>query len=211
MMMWALQSARRSYKINDNTVLTDCLLLIAGFSVNTEGSWKAKLLNSMLSPQQNTFWYQEPKDGSCPWTWVSRMNLESQGESLKGRFEQALEEVSHLWVQKTLGSGFASWVLVKMRRTSARIHGRKKTLEPFSLCHFQHITLCPLWVQVPNYSDPNCDVFGPPEKDQRNLFPCSHSVRQLTILQCLPSVLQCWRSVLQCRWSVLQCRLSDTS
>ena len=44
--------------------------------------------------------------------------------------------------KKTLGSGFASWVLVKMRRTSARIHGRKKTLEPFSLCHFQHITLC---------------------------------------------------------------------
>ena len=35
-------------------VQTDCPL-ITGFSVITEGSWKAKLLNNMLSPQQNTF------------------------------------------------------------------------------------------------------------------------------------------------------------
>ena len=63
----ALQSARRRFKI-DNTVLKKRLVhtdypMITCFSIKG-------LLNSMLSPQQNTFWHQEQdKEKNCGFLW----------------------------------------------------------------------------------------------------------------------------------------------
>ena len=39
--------------------------LVTCFSVVEEPSWKSRLLNKMLSPQQETFWHQGLKGGHC--------------------------------------------------------------------------------------------------------------------------------------------------
>ena len=63
---WGLRSIRRSYhhKEVENKALTDLQApLVACVSVGEEISWKSKLLNKMLSPQQETFWHQGLKGG----------------------------------------------------------------------------------------------------------------------------------------------------
>ena len=64
---WGLQSMRRSYHYH-NTVENKSLVdvecpFISFVNIGEETSWKSKLLNKMLSPQQETFWHQGLKGG----------------------------------------------------------------------------------------------------------------------------------------------------
>ena len=65
---WGLKSmARTFYKHNNlvNRTLVDTEApLIACLNIGQETSWKSKLLNKMLSPQQETFWHQGLKGGN---------------------------------------------------------------------------------------------------------------------------------------------------
>lgn len=59
---WELQSITRDYYVN-NEVCTETLVnmeapVIVSFSLGKETTWKSKLLNKMLSPQQETFWHE---------------------------------------------------------------------------------------------------------------------------------------------------------
>ena len=66
---WSMQSTTRSFYENGkilNKALVDVEApLITCFSVGEEPSWKSRLLNKMLSPQQETFWHQGLKGGHC--------------------------------------------------------------------------------------------------------------------------------------------------
>ena len=66
---WGLKSMTRNFYSNGNVVhktLVDLdAPLVACLSVGEETSWKSKLLNKMLSPQQETFWHEGLKGGNC--------------------------------------------------------------------------------------------------------------------------------------------------
>ena len=66
---WALKSISRSF-YNNNNVISRTLVdaeapLVACMNIGDETSWKGRLLNKLLSPQQETFWHQGLKGGSC--------------------------------------------------------------------------------------------------------------------------------------------------
>ena len=64
---WGLSSIRRDYsshgKIENKALVNMEAPLISCVSIGRETSWKSKLLNKMLSPQQETFWHQGLKGG----------------------------------------------------------------------------------------------------------------------------------------------------
>ena len=64
---WGLKSMTRNFYSNNNVVnktLVDVEApLISCVTIGEETSWKPKLLNKMLSPQQETFWHQGLKGG----------------------------------------------------------------------------------------------------------------------------------------------------
>ena len=65
---WGLKSMTRNFYSN-NVVVNKTLVdteapLISFLSMGEETSWKTKLLNKMLSPQQETFWHQGLKGGN---------------------------------------------------------------------------------------------------------------------------------------------------
>ena len=66
---WGLQSATRSFyedgKIFNRALVDVDAPLVTCFSIGEETSWKSRLLNKMLSPQQETFWHQGLKGGHC--------------------------------------------------------------------------------------------------------------------------------------------------
>ena len=66
---WALQNISRNYYQNKKVVNMSMLNveapLVTCLSVGKETSWKCRLLNKMLSPQQDTFWHQGLKGGQC--------------------------------------------------------------------------------------------------------------------------------------------------
>ena len=66
---WSMQSATRSFYENGrilNKALVDVEApLVTCSSIGEEPSWKSRLLNKMLSPQQETFWHQGLKGGHC--------------------------------------------------------------------------------------------------------------------------------------------------
>ena len=66
---WALQKSTKTFYQN-NVVVNKPLMnvkapLITCVSIGEETSWKSRLLNKMLSPQQETFWHQGLRGGSC--------------------------------------------------------------------------------------------------------------------------------------------------
>ena len=65
---WGLKSMTRTFYKNNNLVnrtLVDAEApLVACLNIGKETSWKSKLLNKMLSPQQETFWHQGLKGGN---------------------------------------------------------------------------------------------------------------------------------------------------
>ena len=66
---WGLQSATRSF-YDDGKIFKRALVdveapFVTSSSIGEEPSWKSKLLNKMLSPQQETFWHQGLKGGDC--------------------------------------------------------------------------------------------------------------------------------------------------
>ena len=66
---WGLRGMRRSYHYH-NTVEHKSLVdvecpLVSFMNIGDETSWKSRLLNKMLSPQQETFWHQGLKGGDC--------------------------------------------------------------------------------------------------------------------------------------------------
>ena len=66
---WGLKSITRNFYHNGSVVnqtLVDVEApLVVCMSIGEETSWKSRLLNKMLSPQQETFWHQGLKGGSC--------------------------------------------------------------------------------------------------------------------------------------------------
>ena len=66
---WGLKNMTRTFCKNNNLVnkaLVDAEApLVACLNIGQETSWKSKLLNKMLSPQQETFWHQGLKGGNC--------------------------------------------------------------------------------------------------------------------------------------------------
>ena len=66
---WGLQSATRSFydkgKIFNRALVDVEAPLVTCSSIGEEPSWKSKLLNKMLSPQQETFWHPGLKGGDC--------------------------------------------------------------------------------------------------------------------------------------------------
>ena len=69
MLHWALRSMTRSFCRNNNvqnsTIVEVETPLLSCLSFGDETSWKSKLLNKMLSQQQQTFWHQGLKGGDC--------------------------------------------------------------------------------------------------------------------------------------------------
>ena len=68
-LQWALQKCTKTFYQN-NVVVNKPLMnvkapLITCVSIGEETSWKSRLLNKMLSPQQETFWHQGLRGGSC--------------------------------------------------------------------------------------------------------------------------------------------------
>ena len=65
---WALKGIRRNFHQNEkdlNKTLVDVETpLVTFMSAGDETSWTPRLLNKMLSPQQETFWHQELKGGN---------------------------------------------------------------------------------------------------------------------------------------------------
>ena len=66
--LWAMKSLVRTYYYEGQEVtkpLVDVKApLVTFMNIGTERSWKSKLLNKMLSPQQETFWHQALEGGS---------------------------------------------------------------------------------------------------------------------------------------------------
>ena len=64
---WALKSISRNFyfdkKVVNNTVVDLEVPLVSCMSLGEETSWKSRLMNKMLSPQQETFWHQGLKGG----------------------------------------------------------------------------------------------------------------------------------------------------
>ena len=64
---WGISGIRRSYiheGVTQNKALVDLEApLVSCLSFGEETSWKSKLMNKMLSPQQDTFWHQGLKGG----------------------------------------------------------------------------------------------------------------------------------------------------
>ena len=66
---WGLSSIRRSFHYRgaaENKAMVNLEApLVACLSIGDETSWKSRLLNKMLSPQQETFWHRGLKGGDC--------------------------------------------------------------------------------------------------------------------------------------------------
>ena len=67
---WALKSVIRNFH-PENKEVTEALVdvdtpLVTFMNIGEETSWKSRLLNTMLSSQQETFWHQELKGGDIP-------------------------------------------------------------------------------------------------------------------------------------------------
>ena len=70
-LQWGLQAISRTYCEEKGTVMTKNLLtvccpIISCLSLNTNTTCKCKLVNKMLSPQQETFWHEGLEGGTCP-------------------------------------------------------------------------------------------------------------------------------------------------
>ena len=69
MLHWALRSMTRSFcrnNVMENSTMVEVETpLVSCLSFGDETSWKSKLLNKMLSQQQETFWHQGLKGGDC--------------------------------------------------------------------------------------------------------------------------------------------------
>ena len=68
-LQWSLERLTKTFYQN-NVVVNKPLMnveapLITCMSIGEETSWKSRLLNKMLSPQQETFWHQGLKGGTC--------------------------------------------------------------------------------------------------------------------------------------------------
>ena len=66
---WGLQTISRTYCEEKGPVVTKSLLdvncpIVSFLSINTNTTWKSKILNKMLSPQQDTFWHEGLKGGN---------------------------------------------------------------------------------------------------------------------------------------------------
>ena len=65
---WGLQTISRTYCEEKGPVMTKNLLhvscpLVSFLRININTTWKSKLLNKMLSPQQDTFWHEGLEGG----------------------------------------------------------------------------------------------------------------------------------------------------
>ena len=65
---WGLQAICRTYCEESSPIVTDTLIdvccpLVSCLSLNTNTSWESRLLNKMLSPQQDTFWHEGLEGG----------------------------------------------------------------------------------------------------------------------------------------------------
>ena len=69
LLIWALKTISRVFKKHGTakhaTLASEETPLITSISLGEETSWKSKLLNEMLSPQQKTFWNQALHGGDC--------------------------------------------------------------------------------------------------------------------------------------------------
>ena len=69
MLHWGLKSITRNFCYKDTVVnkklLDTAAPLVACVSLGEETYWESKLINAMLSPQQETFWHHELKGGNC--------------------------------------------------------------------------------------------------------------------------------------------------
>ena len=67
-LLWALESVMRSFYLEDQDatkLLVDMKAPLVSFmNIGMETSWKSRLLNKMLSSQQETFWHQELEGGN---------------------------------------------------------------------------------------------------------------------------------------------------
>ena len=66
---WALKTITRNFYFNEN-VVNQTLIDVEGPVVvcmhsGAETAWKSRILNKMLSPQQDTFWHRGLKGGDC--------------------------------------------------------------------------------------------------------------------------------------------------
>ena len=72
MLHWALRSMTRTFCRNnkvENGIMVDVNThLVSCLSFGDETSWKSRLLNKMLSPQQDTFWHQGLQGGDAKQT-----------------------------------------------------------------------------------------------------------------------------------------------
>ena len=77
LLYWALQGMTRSYYCNDkivNSPLVDANTpLVVCMNIGKETSLKTKLINKMLSPQQDTFWHKGLPGGTCKQIASQRM------------------------------------------------------------------------------------------------------------------------------------------
>ena len=65
---WGLQNISRTYCDENNRIVTKTLAkmhcpLVSFLNLNTNTSWTSRLLNKMLSPQQDTFWHEGLEGG----------------------------------------------------------------------------------------------------------------------------------------------------
>ena len=68
---WGLQAISRTYSEEKGPVVTKNLVniscpLVSFLSLNTNTTWTSRLINKMLSPQQDTFWHEGLEGGKCP-------------------------------------------------------------------------------------------------------------------------------------------------
>ena len=68
---WGLRTISRTYCEENGPVVTKNLHdiscpLVSFLSTNVNTTWKSKLLNKMLSPQQDTFWHEGLEGGDRP-------------------------------------------------------------------------------------------------------------------------------------------------
>ena len=66
---WGLQTISRTYCEEKGSVVTKNVLgvscpIVSFLSINTNTTWKSKILNKMLSPQQDTFWHEGLEGGN---------------------------------------------------------------------------------------------------------------------------------------------------
>ena len=67
---WGLQTICRTFRKEKGTVMTKNLTniscpLVSFLSLNINSTWMSRLLNKMLSPQQETFWHEDLEGGKC--------------------------------------------------------------------------------------------------------------------------------------------------